>query len=121
MGRVEMPVAVVERVQKTCVPGLSRPKRDLKAQSAIGIHRLRRRMRRNDGYGPAEISVAIGGPKLLSPWRPLGGNPPAAQDVTRLHLEDIGEVATNGDLQLELNRFHAVIHDVEIFVHAAID
>src|SRR5271154_7046127 len=97
MWCVEMPVAIVQRVEKTRVPRLSRRKRNLKAQSAISVYRLRRRMCRNYGNRSDEIRVAIGSAKLLSRRRPLRGNPPAAQDVTRLHLEDIGEVATNGD------------------------
>ena len=78
-------------------------------------------MCRNDGDRPAEIGVAIGSAKFLNRRRPVRANTPAPQDVARLHLEDIGKVAANGDLQLEFNRLHAVIHDVQILVHAAID
>src|ERR1700685_3984615 len=78
-------------------------------------------MRRNDGDRPFEIGIAICSAKLLTRRGPLGGDAPAAQDVTRLYLEDISEAAANGDLQLELNRFHAVIHNVEVFVHTAIN
>ena len=59
--------------------------------------------------------------EALSSLRPLSGDLPAAHDVARLNLKDIGKVGSEGDLELKAHRFHAVIGDFEIFVQAAAD
>ena len=58
---------------------------------------------------------------MLVRFGPLCGDPAPAHDVARLHLEDVGEVAAQRDLELESHRLHAVVGDVEIFVQAAAD
>ena len=50
---------------------------------------------------------------------PLRGDAAATDDAFGLHFEDIGEVAADGDLQVEADRLAAVVGDVEVFVHAA--
>src|SRR5207253_367601 len=60
-------------------------------------------------------------PKLLLRLRPLRGDPTAAHDAAGLHLEDVCEVATQRDLELKAYPLHAVVGDVEILVHAAVD
>ena len=76
---------------------------------------------RGNYNGPAEVAVAIGCVKLLVCLQPFGCDPPPAYNVARFHLEEIREVATDGDLKLKFYRLHAVIGDVEIFMHAALD
>src|SRR6516165_6220128 len=41
--------------------------------------------------------------------------------LARLNFNDIGKVASKRNLKLKTNRLHAVIGNVEIFVHAAVD
>ena len=68
-----------------------------------------------------EIVVSIDRPKLLPRLRPLRGDMTAAHDAAGLHLEDVGKVATKRDLKLKVYPLHAVVRDVEILMHAAID
>ena len=58
---------------------------------------------------------------MLVRFGPLRGDPAAAHDAARLHLEDVGKVAAERDLELERYRLHAVVDDVKILVHAAAD
>src|SRR5262249_10597167 len=44
-----------------------------------------------------------------------------AHDVVGLHLEDIGKIAAQRDLELEGCRLYAIVDDIEILVHAAAD
>src|SRR5258708_641642 len=53
--------------------------------------------------------------------RPFGCDPPAADNAARFHLENIGKVASDSDLELKLHSLHAVVGDIKILVHAATD
>jgi hypothetical protein len=57
----------------------------------------------------------------LPPLRPFSGDLASAYDAARLHLEDVGKVASEGDLQLKAHGFHAIVGYIEIFMHAAAD
>jgi hypothetical protein len=57
----------------------------------------------------------------LSCQRPFGSNPPAAYDAIRFHFEDIGKVTADGNLELELDWFHAIVGDFNVLVYAAAD
>ena len=48
-----------------------------------------------------------------------GGDAAAPDDAAGLHLEEVGEVAAYGDLQIELHLAHAVIDEIEILMEAA--
>src|SRR5215472_6871815 len=58
---------------------------------------------------------------MLARRGPVRRNPAAAHDAVRLHLENIGKIAADWDLELEGDRLHAVIDDVEVLVQAAAD
>ena len=68
-----------------------------------------------------KIPVRICGANPLPSLRPFRGDLATAHDAARLHLEDVGKVASEGDLELKPHRLHAVVGDVEIFVQAAAD
>ena len=87
---------------------------DLKAEPPVGVHRLCRRMRRGDCHRAAEVAVAVGRAQMLARFRPIRGDAAATHNAARLHLKDIGEVAAQRDLELELHRPHAVVRDVEV-------
>ncbi len=114
-------LAVRQRVEQAAMPGLAGIEGDLEAEPAIGIHRFGLLMLRSNRYSADEIAVAIDRPQLLLPLRPFRGDPSAPHDVTGLHLEDIGEVAAQRDLELKAYPLHAVVRDVEVLVHAAAD
>src|SRR4029453_2131126 len=78
-------------------------------------------MRHRDRHHAPKISVRVGRANPLPSLRPLCGDLAAAHDLARFHLEDVGEVATKGDLELKTYRLHAVVGDVEILVQAAAD
>ena len=116
-----MLLAILERVEQAGVPSLARLKRDLEAEPPIGGNGLARCARHGGCHGTVKIPVRICGAKPLPCLRPFSGDLATAYDAARLHLEDVGEVASEGDLELKTHRLHAVVGDVEIFVHAAAD
>src|SRR4029077_18559398 len=117
----EAPVAIFQGVEKAAMPDFPRIKADVEGQSAIGILCLGRAMRGSGGDRADEIAVLVAGPKLLLSLRPRRGDPAAAYDLARFHLENVRKVATHRDLELEACLLHVVVGDVEILVHAAID
>src|SRR6516165_5029825 len=68
-----------------------------------------------------KIPVRIRSANPLPSLRPFRGDLAAAYDAARLHLEDVGKVASEGDLQLKAHGLHAIVGYIEIFVHAAAD
>ena len=103
------------------MPSLVRLKRDVEAEPPVGGDSLARCTRHRGCHGTVKIPVRIRGANPLPRLRPFSGDLAAAYDVARLHLEDVGEVASKGDLELKPHRLHAVVGDVEIFVQAAAD
>src|ERR1700730_13520346 len=121
MWRTRMLVVILQGIEKACMPGFSGVERNLKAETTVCIDGRLRKIIRGNYNRPAEVAVAIDRGKLLPCLRPFGGDPPSAYNVARFHLEEIREVATDGDLKLEFYRLHAVVGDVEIFMHATMD
>ncbi len=115
----ESSFAIFQRVEQAAMPRFTGIEADFEAEPAIGIHRLG--LPRSNRYSADEITVAIDCPKLLLRLRPFRGNPTAAHDAAGLHLEDVCEVATQRNLELKAYPLHAVVGDIEIFVHAAAD
>src|ERR1700730_10664320 len=114
-------VVIFQTIEKARVPRFSRLERVLEAETTVCIDGLFRKIMRGNCYRAAEVAVAIDCVKLLVCLRPFGCDPPPAYNVARLHLEEIREVATDGDFKLKFYRLHAVVGNVEIFVHAAIN
>ena len=103
------------------MPSLVWLERNLETEPPIGRDGLARCARYRDGHCTVKIPVRVRSANLLPSLRPLSGDLAAAHDTSRLHLEDVGEIAAEGDLELKTHRLHAVVGDVEIFVHAAAD
>src|SRR5262245_2962892 len=103
------------------MPGFTGFKSDLEAEPAIGIHCFSLAVPRRDRDSADEIAVTINRPKLLLRLRPFRGDPTAADDAARLHLENVCKIAAQRDLELKLHPLHAVVRDVEILVHTAVD
>ncbi len=121
MRRSRMLAVILQGIEKACMPSFSGVERDLEAETTVCIDGLFRKIMRGNYNRPAEVAVAIDCAKLLVCLRPFGCDPPPAYNVARFHLEEICKVATDGDLKLKFYRLHAVISDVEIFVHAAVN
>src|SRR5215813_5491230 len=103
------------------MPSLARLKRDLEAEPPIGGNGLARCTRHCDRQRAVKIAVRVRGTKPLPPLRPFGGDLAAAYDLARLHLENVGKVASQRDLELKAHWLQGVVGDIEIFVHTADD
>src|SRR5215475_8120945 len=117
--RLEELLAIFKCVEQASMPNLIRLKRDLKTEPAVGRNSLARSTQHGNCHCAAKIPVQIQSSDLLLSLRPFGSDLAAAYDVTRLDLEDVGEVASKSYLKLKTHWFHAVIGDVEIVVQAA--
>lgn len=115
-----MLASVRQRIKKACVPNLTRRKCDLEAEPAVRINGFFRVSVYGNCDRPAKITVAIARAKLLLFLRPFRDDSSPSDNVSGFHLEEICKVAADGDFKLELHRLHAVVDNVEIFVHAAI-
>src|SRR6516162_11013299 len=117
----KMPSAVRQRIEQAAMPCLARLEGHLEAEATIGVDRLCRRLRRGYRHGTAKVTIAVCRAQSLMRFGPLRGDPAPAHNPARLHLEDVGEVAAERDLELEPHRLHAVVGDVKVFVHAPAD
>src|SRR5215467_4393029 len=117
--RVKLLLAILERIEQAGMPSLARLKRDLEAEPSIGGNGLARCTRHCDRKRAVKIAVRIRGTKPLPPFRPFGGDLAAAYDLARLHLENVGKLASQRDFELKAHWLQGVVGDVEIFVHAA--
>jgi hypothetical protein len=116
-----MPVAICQCIEKAAMPWFTRFEGHLETEPPVGVYRFAGRPRGRDRDGSGEVTVAIGGAQMLVCFGPLRGDPATAHDLARFHLENIGKVAAQRDLELEGYRLHAIVDDVEILVHAAAD
>src|SRR6516165_1045989 len=119
--RAQLLLTILERIGQAGAPSFARLKRDLEAEPSIGGNSLARCTRHCDRQRAVKITVRIRGTKPLPSLRPFGGDLAAAYDLARLHLEDIGKVASQRDFELKAHRLQAVVGDIEILVHAADD
>src|SRR5580704_17070846 len=103
------------------MPGFTGIKAAFEAQPGVGVLGFGLALRWSNGYCVNEVGVTIACPKLLLRLRPRRGDPTAAYDLARIHLENVGEVTTERDLKQEAYPPHAMVGNVEILVHAAID
>ena len=119
--RAEMLLAILECVEQAGVPSLVRLKHDVEAEPSVGRDGLARRVRHRGCHGTVEIPVRIRGAEPLPCLRPLSGDLATAHDAARLDLEDVGEVASEGDLELKPHWPHVVVGNVEIFMQTSAD
>ena len=103
------------------MPWFARFEGQLEADPSVRVYRLCRRLRRSDCHRAREVGVAVGGEKRLRRLRPVGGDVATADNSAGFHLEHIGEITPEGDFQVEAYRPLAVVDDVEVLVHPAID
>ena len=104
------------------MPGLAGLQGDVEAQPPVGVHRrLAVAIAGADDHLAAEILVAIGDAQHLPLVRPRRGDAAAPHDLVALHLEDVGEICADRDLQVEAHRVPAVVGDLDILVQPAID
>jgi|ERR1700685_1131931 hypothetical protein len=103
------------------MPGLPWLQCNVETQASVGVYRrLAVAVVSADDHFPAKILIAIGNPKYFLVGRPRGNDVATSHDIFPLHLENVGEVGAHRDLQVETNRFLAVVGDVDVFVQSAI-
>src|SRR5262249_45640369 len=90
------------------MPCLARFEDDLKAEPSVSVYRLCRRVHRRNRYRPTEVAVAVGCAQMLMRFGPLRGDPASTHNRARLHLEDVGEIAAERNLELEFHGLHAL-------------
>src|ERR1700722_5454496 len=103
------------------MPGGTGLQIDFETEPTVCVHCFRLATGRRDRNAAEKISVAVAGAKLLRRLRPGRGYLAAADDVVRFYLENVGEIATHGDLELKVDALHAVVGEVDVFVHAFVD
>ena len=69
-----------------------------------------------DGQGAGKVLVVIGDCKLRALGHPGRRDAAAADDTTRLDLENVGESPSNCDFQIEAHRLGAVIRQVNVLL-----
>ncbi len=99
------------------MPGGAGRQLDGEAEPAVGVDCRRAGVARRQPQRAGEILVVVGGDQRLGLLRPFGDDAAAADDAIGLHLEHIREIAADGDFQVEADRLHAVVGEVEILMH----
>src|SRR6202011_4138782 len=102
--------AIHKVVDQASMPDLAGLKGDVKAQPSVGARR-RLAIASADNHLAAEILVAIADAQHLPLVGPRRGDAAAPHDLVALYLEDVGEICTDRDLQVEANRVMAVFGD----------
>jgi len=88
----------------------------------VSVHRRRAiAVAGADNYLAAEILVEIADSQHLSFGRPRRCDAAAPHDSVAPHFEDVGEIAADRDLKIEAHGVLAVIGNLDILVHAAVD
>ena len=116
---IEMAVAVDQVVDQTAMPGRSGVDAHPEAEAPVGISGKLVLVLHADVDRAQKILVAVCGTQLLMRIGPLGVDAATPDDASRLHLEHVGEIAAESDLQIEADVLAAMVGDVEVFVHAA--
>ena len=70
---------------------------------------------------PAKVAIGVRGLELRAPGMPPRHDAPPADEATKLDLEQIGKVRTEGDLEVEANGHQPMVGDVEVLVDAVRD
>lgn len=66
-----------------------------------------------------EIPVTVHRREALLVLGPIGGNAATPDHRSGLDLEDVGKIATRGDLKIDAHRRSAVVGQIEILVQPA--
>ena len=119
--RLERLVAADEHVVTARVPGLARSERDLEGDAAIGVVGRRAAVRQAKDERPAEVAVRVAHAQLAALLVPFALDAPAAHELVGFHLEDVGEIRSGRDLEVEPRLASPVVLDVEILVDALAD
>ncbi len=111
-------LAVAELIQKAGAPGLAGRELHVEADPAVGVDRRGPHPARPHRDLAFEVAVDIGRAQSRGLLGPFGVDPAPAHDGIGLHFEQVGEVAANGDLQIEPHHLIAVVHQLEVLVQA---
>src|ERR1700730_14336584 len=78
-------------------------------QAAVGVLRLRSGFFDLDDEAASERAVVVDGSQLAHSRSPRGLEVAAPDQTMRPHVEDVGKVGLDADLEHEPNRMHGVI------------
>jgi hypothetical protein len=114
-------VAVRKGVKQAAVPSGARLKFDIETQSAVRIIHRRVVTACHDCYRAKKILMSVCGSQLLSGGGPFALYLSAPHDALSLDFEEIGEIASERNFEIEADLPRTVIGNVDIFMHAAVD
>src|ERR1700722_5857879 len=121
-GRPHALCAVHQVVDQAAMPGFSGLQRYVETQSSIGAdRRCAISIASTDNHLTAKILIDITDAQHLPLGRPRRRNATAPHNAVAFHLEDVCEIATDCDLEIETHGVWGVIRDLNILVKAAID
>jgi hypothetical protein len=121
VGRFGANLSIAQLIEKASMPSLGRAQTHLEADPSIRVDGRRVVPLDCNRQFAAEILIAIDGPQGWRVLAPLRRYPATADHIPRFNLEQIGEVASDQYFQIEANRLHPVVHQINIFVQSAID
>ena len=113
-------VAVDQVVVEGAGPGLPGLQRDGEAEAPVGVGGWRISFGA-DGDGAGEDAVVVGGREFETLVGPGRVDAAAADVAAGFDLENVGEVAADGEFEVEGDGGAAVVADLEALVHAAVD
>ena len=112
-------LAVREIVDQAGMPGCARRQDHLECNPAVRIQRRSVVALGSDGDFAKKILIAVSGGETLLGTGPFGRDPSAAHAMTGFHLEDVGKVAAQRNLEVKADGLVAIVDQLEILVHAA--
>ena len=105
-----------QRIQPAGVPALPGSERDLEGDPAVRILRRRIAVREPKDQLALEVTVQVAGLELVPCSAPFLHDVTSANEPVLAHLEEIGEIAPHGDLEIERDRLEPMVGQVEVFV-----
>ena len=114
-------VVIVEGVEHARVPRASGREVDVERDATVGVGAGTSVVARLYGDAAPEALVVVAGRQGLCVTVPFRLHPSASDDLAALNLEQVREVASDDDLEIEARGGHPVVSKVDILVNPAVD
>ena len=105
-----------QRIQPARVPALPGSERDLEGDPAVRILRWRIAVREPKDQLALEVTIQVARLQLVPRGAPFLHDVTSANEPMLAHLEEIGEIGPQGDLEVERDRPEAVVGQVDVLV-----
>jgi hypothetical protein len=112
-------VAGLQIIEQARVPGCLWLSRDIEAHPPVCIDGPRTALAHGHSQCAPKILVLIARGKAEFALAPSRHDAAAAHHLVRLYFEQVSKIASERDFQIEANRLHAVIHNLQVFVNAS--